>query len=254
MLSKTPEKIIYRIYSPIVSWHRSITGRLALLYTLSAFGTLTLATVFLYWGLRTNLELDGNQFLADKINVIRVILSNDPSNPRALEEEVKLEEAAHKYTIYYSRVLDEEEHTLIETPQMANIIPKDLFPQPIRLMEKPVEGVKWKSPNGNFYLLMAAWTELDHTSGEKRLLQLALDVSREENLIHDYRRNVTVVILVGVLFSAGAGVMIARKGMQPLREITSLARRITAVQLGDRIDAARRVPMSFRLFQFNQKG
>ncbi len=239
MLSKTPEKIIKKIYSPIVSWCQSITGRLALLYTLSALGMLTLATIFLYWELKTNLELDENQFLADKINVIRVILSNHPSNPLALDEEVKLEEAAHKFAIYYSRVLDEKEHTLIETPQMANIITKDLFPQPIGLVEKPVEGVKWKSPNGNFYLLMAAWAELDHSSGEKRLLQLALDVSKEETLIHDYRRNVIVVILIGVLFSAGAGVSIARKGMQPLREITSLARRITAVQLGDRIDAAR---------------
>jgi two-component system, OmpR family, heavy metal sensor histidine kinase CusS len=239
MLSKTPKKIIYRIWSPIVSWRRSITGRLALLYTLSAFGTLTLATAFLYWELRTNFELDENQFLADKINVIRVILSNHPSNPQALEEEVKLEEAAHKFSTYYSRVLDEKRHTLIETPHMANIFSKDLFPQPIGLMEKPVEGIKWKSPNGNFYLLMAAWAELDHSPGEKRLLQLALDVSKEETLIDDYRRKVIAVILIGVLFSTGAGLTIARKGMQPLREITSLAQRITAVQLRERIDALR---------------
>jgi two-component system heavy metal sensor histidine kinase CusS len=239
MLSKTPENIIYKIYSPIVSWCQSITARLALLYTLSAFATLTLATIFLYWVLRTNLELDENQFLADKINVIRDILSNHPSDPQALDEEIRLEEAAHKLTIYYARVLDKEEHTLIETPKMAKIVSKDLFPQPIGVIDKPVEGVKWKSPNGHFYLLMAAWAELDHSSGKNRLLQLALDVSKEETLIHDYRRKVIVVILIGVLFSAGAGVTIARKGMQPLREITSLARQITAVQLADRIDASR---------------
>ena len=239
MSLKTPEKIIYKIYSPVISWCQSITGRLALLYALSALGMLTLATIFLYWVLRTNLEMDENQFLADKINVIRVILGNLLYDPQALDEEVKLEESAHKFSIYYARVLDEEEHTLIETPHMANIISKDLFPLPTGLTEKPVEGVKWKSPNGNFYLLMAAWAELDHSSGERRLLQLALDVSKEETLIDDYRRKVIAVVLIGVLFSAGAGVTIARKGMQPLREITSLAQRITAVQLRERIDAFR---------------
>jgi hypothetical protein len=51
-----------------------ITSRLTFLYTLSVLGRLALSTVFLHWVLIRNLEGKGNQFLADKIHVLRVIL------------------------------------------------------------------------------------------------------------------------------------------------------------------------------------
>jgi two-component system heavy metal sensor histidine kinase CusS len=85
---------------------------------------------------------------------------------------------------------------------------------------------------------MAAWAELGPSGGKRRLLQVALDVSPEAALLADYRRKLAVVLLGGILFSAGAGVAIARQGMRPLVEITRAAQRITATQLHERIDPA----------------
>ena len=57
--------------NPAGSW--SITRRLTLLYTIAAFGMLAVATVFLYWVLKKDLIKEDNQFLANKIHVLRVI-------------------------------------------------------------------------------------------------------------------------------------------------------------------------------------
>ncbi len=78
----------------------SITQRLTFLYALSASGILLIASVFLYHVLTSNLEREDNQFLANKIHVLRVILRERPDNPEALEEEVKWEGAAFRFIQY----------------------------------------------------------------------------------------------------------------------------------------------------------
>jgi len=193
--------------------------------------------MFLYWVLKSNLELDEKQFLADKINVLRAILRERPNSSEDLEEEVQSEVAAHRFAKYYTRILDEEGGTLIETPRMA--IAPPLFPNPAWMEEKPGEGVKWKAADGRLFLLMAAWAELDHSGGKKRVLQIALDVSREEALITAYRRKLMAVLFVGIFFSTGAGIFVARKGMRSLEEITKVAQRITATRLRERVGPSR---------------
>ncbi|MBI1987431.1 MAG: heavy metal sensor histidine kinase [Nitrospinae bacterium] len=221
------------------SWFWSITGRLTFLYTLAAFGMLVVATVFLYWVLLSNLEGENEQFLADQIHVLRVILWERPDDLVALEMEIKREGASRQFTKYYARVLDEGGHTLIERPGMGDILPASLFPDdPMDLDELSGAGDQWKSRDGRSYILMAAWAEAGR-SGGKRQIQVALDVSHQEALIADYQGKLAIVLVLGILFSAGAGVAVARRGMRPLAEITQAAQRITATQLHERIGPAR---------------
>jgi len=213
----------------------SITKRLTFLNTLSAFGILVIASVFLYWVLTNNLKKEDNQFLINKIYVLRVILRERPDNPEALEEEVKWEGAALQFTKYYARVMDETSHILIETPGMGNIISASLFPAPDGILEDPKKGIEWKSRDGRTYLLMAAWAKVGHLNGKKQLLHVALDVSPENTLIAEYRRKLAFVLFLGILCSAGAGIFVARRGMQPLKEITRTVQRITSTCLHERI-------------------
>lgn len=217
----------------------SITGRLALLYTLSALAILVLATGFLYWALSSSLKREDKQFLTEKINVQRAILKERPEGERAenesdLEQDVKWERLAPRFTRYYSRVLDEKGRTVIETEHMADIIPASSFPAPARQTDT-VEG-KWRR-QGKTYLLMSAWAGLGR-SNERRLLQIALDVSREESLLADYREKLIIVLLLGVLFSAGAGIAVARRGMRPLEEVAKKVERVTASRLNARVGQA----------------
>jgi hypothetical protein len=52
---------------------------------------------------------------------------------------------------------------------------------------------------------MAAWAEVGKMGAKKRLHQVALDVSHEEAILANYRRNMMIMILLGILFSPVLG-------------------------------------------------
>jgi len=221
------------------SWSWSITGRLTVLYTCSAFAILVLSSVFLYWVLVSNVAKGGEQFLSDKIHVLRMILRERPNNPEALEEEVKWEGTALHFARYYARIVDADGHILTETPGMSAMLPAGVFPAPSGGAEELGDGLEWRSPDRRTYLLRAAWTKVGRFSGTQRLLQVALDVSQADELLHAYRRKLALVLFVGTACAAGAGAAVARQGMHPLRAITEAAQRITPTRLHERIDPTR---------------
>jgi len=211
----------------------SITVRLTLLYSLSAFGTLVVATGFLYYALVSNLGQEDNRFIADKINDLRTILRERPGDLSALEEEIN--QGTDFPFINYARVLDSRGRTIIEFPA-KNTLPVSFFPNPITADLEPAGGEKKRGPDGKLYLRMAAWARTGTEGSEKMLLQAALDVSLEEEIIHNYQRKVLLVLVIGIFFSAALGIFITRRGMRPLGEITRVVQRIRATQLSDRVN------------------
>src|ERR1051326_7242293 len=87
MSSKTPSKSEVRGHMPAWLWS-SITGRLTLLYTLSASTMVVICAAFLYWVLIHNLDRLTEQFLASEINDFRAILRERPDDERVIEAEV----------------------------------------------------------------------------------------------------------------------------------------------------------------------
>jgi two-component system, OmpR family, heavy metal sensor histidine kinase CusS len=223
--------------SPARVW--SITGRLTVLYTLSAGGMLILSSVFLYWVLASNLAQEGHQFLADKMHVLRGIVRDHPHERDAWEEEVQSEVAAYQYIKYYVRVLEAGGETLLETPGMVDVLPAAVFPAPMRARESLGDGRHWRAQDGRAYHLLAAWAAVGQTGDTQHLLQLGLDVSRQEALLAAYRRTLALVLGVGLIVAAGAGIIVTRRGMRPLAAITHAAQRITATQLHARIGPVR---------------
>jgi len=217
----------------------SITGRLTLLYTLSTFAMLVLSTTFLYWVLASNLEHEDHQFLSDKIHVLRVILREHTDDPAFLKQEVEWEggtsstsSSISQHYAYYSRILDASGGLLLETPGMGIVIPATAFPSPVAEAHDTEETLSWQAQDGRTYLLSAAW-ESSSSSQFHHLIQVALDISREDVLI------AVLVLVLGVLLSGAIGALVTRQGMRPLREITRTVERITANYLHERIKSAR---------------
>src|SRR5260221_10034080 len=69
---------------PRRSW--SIVFRLSASYALITIALLALFGAFLYWSLKESLEVSARNTLADKISVMRQILSERPNDQEALEE------------------------------------------------------------------------------------------------------------------------------------------------------------------------
>jgi two-component system, OmpR family, heavy metal sensor histidine kinase CusS len=212
----------------------SIVARLTTLYTVSAFGMLVLAAGFLHWTLVVNFHREDGQFLADKVHLLRTILSKTPADSADLQEEVEWETAALHFAKYYVRVLDGQDRTMIETPGMSNVLPVATFPAASDATRLGSQVVSRTLAHDQKFLLLSATAGLGGTN-RQREVQVALDVSPEEAFLQRYRRDLAWAVLFGVLFSAVTGAFVARRGMKPLVELTQATDRISASQLHERI-------------------
>ena len=213
----------------------SIKRRLTVLYFVSAFGILLISTAFLYWVLANRLVKEDGQFLAAKIGLLREILKEEPNNRDVLREEVKWETAPFRLAKYYARIIGPSGNIIIETDRMREVAPVNIFPKPAGLSEIPARATKRKSTNGHNLLLMTALAQAGGAGGGIRVLQLALDISHEDELTFDYRKQLILVLLAGILLSAGIGVFIAGKGLNPIERITRTIQHISAHQLHRRL-------------------
>lgn len=218
------------------SW--SITTRLVVLYTVSAAIILSLATGFLYWGLERNIENADRRFLNDKIEVLKSISDQAELGFERLKEEVQWEVEAYQFNRYYARMLAPDGSVLIETPNMSSILPPALFSSIVSEAQSP-EGTEWKSVQGENYLLMTAQTPASTSSGSARTVQVALNISSQQQILSDYLRTLLIVLVIAILFSAFAGAVVVRKGMQPLAEITQTVKHISASELQERTHPTR---------------
>ena len=234
MSLKNTDKIFASLFPP--AW--SMVQRLVISYSSLTLTVLLLVSGLLYWVLASNFARENNQFLSDQIHVLRKILKERPDDLEAIRQEIEWEVVARNFEKYYARILDEQGQVLIETPGMAKIVVPSLFPEPID-NGMPKKGIKRKGRDGQTLLLIAAWDEVGNSQTTKRLHQIALDISHEEAILSNYRRNMGIMLLAGTLFSVVIGAFIARKGLHPLQQITKAAQGITATQLHERISAAK---------------
>jgi len=195
---------------------------------------LALATLYLYWSLSEEVERDDDAFLANKIQECRRLLREGAKDTALLAHEVETEAAASQFITYFVRLLDSRGALILETPGMREAAPAPSFPTAIEAGALPSRGKVWKAGNGRSYLLMAAWAEGSERAG-RYLIQVAVDVQSDEALVAGYRLKLAVVVALGMLFSCGTGVLIARKGLKPLKEIAQATERITASQLHERV-------------------
>jgi len=89
--------------------------------------------------------------------------------------------------------------------------------------------------DGHHYVLVAFNTRAPSISGSAYTVQLALDVSRDDALLADYRRGLLIflVLLLPVLMLAGG--FTTKRGLRPLERITRAANAVTPANLADRI-------------------
>ncbi len=223
--------------------HNSIVGKLTLLYTLSASALLIGVTVFLYEVLEKNLREEDKQFLAEKAITINNLLQHKEANLMLLEQEVQrgtvTVEQVEPYYKYFSRVIKFNGTVIAETSGMGEKIPISIFSKPVAEIESGdlIEHIKkWSAEDASKYFLLSMHSYV--TANQSFVIQVALDISREEALLTKYKHMLMLILPIGIVLSAILGALAAHRGMLPLQNITLMAERITANQLHDRIDPA----------------
>jgi len=212
----------------------SIISRLTWLYTVSAFCVLLITTFTLYWIFTNRLEKENYQFLENKILVLQKIIQTEPNNASVLKEETSLEPSLYHY---YVRIVDATGHVLTETSKMSDLVPISAFSHTTLEEVKPFQTIYWASPKKRHqekkhYLLMSASIGKDNN----QIIQMAKDISQERDIVDDYRQGLLTVLLIGVIGSAILGIIVTRKGLKPLRDITQSTKRVTVAQLKERLN------------------
>lgn len=214
----------------------SLATRLTIWYAGSTFAILLLATGILYWALVTNFVRQDDQFLVDEVHILRDLLAERPEYVDAIRQEIEWEAAARRYARVYVRLLDDERRTVAETPGMKDKLPTDAFPEAVA--ESDLTGGRdATSHDGTPYRLLAAHAA-DGSPNNIRTIHVAVDRVQQQALIAQYRTTLLAVLLVALTASSFAAYVIARRGIQPIIEVTATARRIRSTTLHERIEAS----------------
>jgi two-component system heavy metal sensor histidine kinase CusS len=216
----------------------SLAARLTAWYSISAFLLIAVATGFLYWVLVVNLVRQGDEFLADKVHILQTLLRDRPDDVHMLREEVELEPAARQYGQVYVRILDADGTTQMETSGMSAVLPAAAFPAAGDPATEPAPVLSVTTPTGTSFRAIVASGHRGTAGGTPVVIQVALDRSRELELLARYRQYLWPALGVALIVCALAGYQIARRGLRPLSEITAAARRIRSTTLHERIAAA----------------
>ncbi len=218
------------------SW--SITARLALLYALTAFGLLLFSTSFLYWTLARYLERKNQQFLFSEVDILSEILMQRPNEDRVelLDREIHQGVDEGHFARYYIRLSDPDGRVFLATPGMENRLPSDCFPS---LTGSPpsVLVARYTTPEKVPYLLATGINSASSSNKNQYVIQVALDISPENTLLADYRRNAFMVLLLGIVVPSVAALGMIRQGLKPLKQIERSVARIRAAHLHERLGA-----------------
>jgi two-component system, OmpR family, heavy metal sensor histidine kinase CusS len=220
---------------PRRSW--SIVFRVSASYALITIALLALFGAFLYWSLKESLEVSARNTLADKISVMRQILSERPNDQEALEEEVQWESTARRRSVYYSRLLHDNGDLVIQSSGAQSLIPPLPLCPPPASEDRPIGDTQEFHPEAERTLMVSsAWvTSPGAGKGQRFVYTVALDISTERNILNDYRNKLLLILAAGSVVSAVAGTYVARRGIRPIQEISAAAHRITANVLAERV-------------------
>jgi two-component system heavy metal sensor histidine kinase CusS len=211
----------------------SIGARLSLLFMVASGLLLLIATVFLYFGAVRTLRHQDERLLASKIRVVRTLLK-DPAHAKGLESEIEHEAGEEQALKYFIRVLDPRSGVVLATPEMDALLPTGIFP-PLATAGSLGVAIRPHRQLRREYLLLTGDAQAAGDRPGTRLIQIALDTTPNREILAEYRRWLLFALGAGTIFSGLAGMLVARDGLRPLREITQAAREVRASSLEARL-------------------
>jgi two-component system heavy metal sensor histidine kinase CusS len=218
---------------PVLHPHRTLAFRLAAAYSLAGLVMVILATASLYIVLRAELDRSTELFLADKLHVLRTMLRERPDDEGALREEIELESAARRYQQFYIRLLDEHGVPVLTTPGMAEQL--DLAKLARQTRTRSERSIAMAGRQGQPFRVTSTTVDVGTPPIHSDTVQIAIDVSQEEELLARYRLSFWGILLATSVLFPLVGYRIARHAIRPVEEIAATARRITSTNLRERI-------------------
>ena len=207
---------------------RSIAFQLILLFTLAAAFLLACGLGIFYSIVVRHAFAEDNAVLADKMFALSADLREN--GPEIFAEEVTARRAG-QHTPYWIRILDSQGRAIAETPQMDRLIPTQIFP----VGRESTEALRIRKDYRSAGKLFSLVSFNEHPGDQTYTLQLAQDRSSDKQVERNFALLFIAVLFGGVVASALIAIIVTRRGLRPLREMTESLSRIGPDQLKERM-------------------
>jgi two-component system, OmpR family, heavy metal sensor histidine kinase CusS len=220
---------------------RSIAWQLILLFTMATSLLLACGLGVFYAIVIRHAFTEDNAVLADKVAALRADLQE--TGPDVFAEELKGRRAG-EHTAYWIRMLDPQGRTYAETPGMDRSLPPEIFPPPPASAKASADTQKSVSTVGGlkdyrrWSKLFSLVTLSEESGSQPYTLQVAQDRSSDELVERNFAVLFITVLCGSVLASAFIAVIVTKRGLRPLREMTQSVARIGPTHLKERVSAA----------------
>lgn len=205
----------------------SLAAWLTVWYSALAISIVASVMAYSYWLLTSNLDYEDDEFVSTYLKDVESRLRNDPNELDELRNSWSAANAEPSPVRILMRVLRADGTILAETPGSGEVPwPPAQSPGSSKSMEITEE---WRCFSHDAVL----------ASGDAVFLQAALDHRQESIVLTRYRKQLYLVLFVAALACAVGGILLARRGLRPLRELSSLAIGIQANQMTDRLDSSK---------------
>jgi two-component system heavy metal sensor histidine kinase CusS len=211
-----------------VSKRRSIASQLILFFTLATVLLLVCGLGVFYSLLLRHAFAEDNAVLADKISALRADFHEGGLSVFA--EELNARQTGDRAP-YWIRVLDSEGHILTETPGMQRLLPPSVFPA-AQTGTAPVRNRKDYRTGGKLFSLVAVGED---SGAQAYTLQVAQDRSSDERVERNFAVLFVIVLSGSILASAVIAIIVTKRGLRPLGEMTQSLGRIGPTHLKERM-------------------
>ena len=221
--------------------HRSIAWQLILLFTMATSLLLACGLGVFYAIVIRHAFAEDKAVLADKVAALHADLQE--TGPDIFAEELKGRRAG-EHTAYWIRILDPQGRAYAETPGMDRSLPPEIFPAPTAFAKASADTQKSASIIGSpkdyreGSKLFSLVTLKEESGSQPYTLQVAQDRSSDEGVERNFAVLFIMVLCGSVLVSAFIAVIVTKRGLRPLREMTQSVARIGPTHLKERVTPA----------------
>src|SRR6266481_3351103 len=217
---------------------RSIAWQLILLFTVATSLLLACGLGVFYAIVVRHAFAEDNAVLGDKVASLRADLHE--SGSARFAEELKGRRGG-EHTAYWIRMLDSQGRTYAETPGMDGLLPPEIFPLPPASARASADTQKSVSTVGSLKdyrrgpKLFSLVTLNEESESQPYTLQVAQDRSSDERVEKNFAVLFIMVLSGSVLASAFIAVIVTKRGLRPLQEMTQSVARVGPTHLKERV-------------------
>ncbi len=189
------------------------------------------------WMLRRQLRQEENRILDDTADLLLSICRQNQNLAASIRDEIPRDLRALHYHNYQLKILDGQGRLMAETKDFPPVSKEDLQRLPGYIETKLVDGAVLQSGTQTF---LAVRSQTFHPNPVAQQPQtelsfvLALDITRDQNTLIQYRRFLYLSVFLGASFAAVLAFWSTHQGLGPLRRLTRQVELISLDQLHQR--------------------